>query len=29
MTQILDKKYVKIKEDMIAIEDGMIGKLLF
>lgn len=29
MTQILDHKYVKIKQDMIAIEDGMIGKLLF
>ena len=27
--ELLDKKQIKIREDMVASEDGMIGKLLY
>lgn len=27
--QVLDKKSIKIKEDMIASDDGMLGKILY
>lgn len=29
MTQLLEKKNVKVKEDMVATDDGIIGKMLY